>query len=90
MSIWSRLTASPASVPSLARRADDPKSSLIWEAFKADTEPKRSTQLDEFEARRDALLAQIRRGPQVKAVQTQKKAEVAEPKDFVEDQGGVY
>jgi penicillin-binding protein 1A len=68
----------------------DPKSSLIWEAFKADTEPKRSTQLDEFEARRDALLAQIRRGPQVQKVQREEKAATSEPKDFAEDQGGVY
>ena len=68
----------------------DPKSSLIWEAFKADTEPKRSTQLDEFEARRDSLIAQIRRGPQVRQAQEQQKAQAAEPKDFVEEQGGVY
>ena len=69
---------------------EDPKSSLIWEAFKQDTEPKRSTQLDEFEARRDALIAQIRRGPQVRQAQAQEKAHAAEPKDFVEEQGGVY
>ena len=68
----------------------DPKSSLIWEAFKADTEPKRSTQLDEFEARRDALIADLRRGPQVQKAQTEQKAQGAEPKDFVEEQGGVY
>jgi penicillin-binding protein 1A len=68
----------------------DPKSSLIWEAFKADTEPKRSTQIDEFEARRDALIAQLRRGPAVQKVERREKAQTAEPKDFVEEQGGVY
>ncbi len=69
---------------------EDPKGSLIWEAFKADTEPKRSTQLDEFESRRDAVIAQIRRGPQVRKAEPQAKAQAAEAKNFVEDQGGVY
>jgi penicillin-binding protein 1A len=70
---------------------DDPKPSIIWEAFKADTEPKRSTQLDEFEARRDALIAQLRRGPATPQANHQDKAQgPAEPKDFVEEQGGVY
>ena len=70
--------------------SDDPKSSLIWEAFKADTEPKRSTQLDEFEARRDALIAQLRRGPAAPQAGPEQNAQTAEPKDFVEEQGGVY
>ncbi len=100
---WSRLPAvAPADVHMVkvdritgkrvfqGEPGDDPKSSLIWEAFKADTEPKRSTQLDEFESRRDALIAQIRRGPQVQKVQPQAKAQTAEPKNFVEEQGGVY
>jgi penicillin-binding protein 1A len=101
---WSRLPATaPADVHMVkidrvtGKRAfagmpgDDPKSPLIWEAFKADTEPKRATQLDEFEARRDALIAQLKRGPQVKASQGVAKVEPTEPaKNFVEDQGGVY
>ncbi len=100
---WSRLPAvAPADVHMVkvdrvtGKRAfagdpgDDPKSSLIWEAFKADTEPKRSTQLDEFESRRDALIAQIRRGPQVRAAQQQQRGQAAEAGDFVEEQGGVY
>ena len=100
---WSRLTATaPADVHMVkidritGKRAfagtprDDPKSSLIWEAFKADTEPKRSTQLDEFEARRDALVASLRRGPAVQQAGPQEKAQAADPKDFVEEQGGVY
>jgi penicillin-binding protein 1A len=68
----------------------DPRSSIIWEAFKAETQPKRATQLDEFEARRDALIAQVRRGPQVQKAQVDDGAPAAEAKDFVEDQGGVY
>lgn len=46
---------------------DDPKSSLIWEAFKADTEAKRATRQEELTAARDALLASIRKGAQAKA-----------------------
>ena len=41
---------------------DDPKSSIIWEAFKADTEARRTTRRDELAAQRDQLLAAIRRG----------------------------
>jgi penicillin-binding protein 1A len=32
---------------------DDPKSAVIWEAFKAETEPKRSIRQDELAARGD-------------------------------------
>jgi penicillin-binding protein 1A len=100
---WSRLPAiAPADVHMVkvdrvtgkrvfaGEPGDDPKSSLIWEAFKADTEPKRSTQLDEFEARRDSLIAQLRHGPEAPKAQAQAKEQATEPKDFVEEQGGVY
>ncbi len=40
----------------------DPKSSIIWEAFKADTEAKRGIGGAELAAQRDALLAAIRKG----------------------------
>ena len=43
---------------------DDPKSSIIWEAFKADTEAKRTTRQDELEDQRNALIAAIRRAGQ--------------------------
>ena len=100
---WSRLPATaPADVHMVkidritGKRAftgmpgDDPKSSLIWEAFKADTEAKRATGLDEFEARRDALIVQLKRGPAVVQAQEEQKGQAADPKDFVEEQGGVY
>ncbi len=45
----------------------DPKSSVIWEAFKADTEPRRTTRQDEVAAQREALIAAIRKGSQPKA-----------------------
>ncbi len=39
----------------------DPKSALIWEAFKADSEAKRTTRQDELAAQRDQLIAAIKR-----------------------------
>ena len=45
----------------------DPKAAIIWEAFKADTEPKRSSKADEYLARRDEIIALIKKGRQIKA-----------------------
>ncbi|MFN5902851.1 MAG: penicillin-binding protein 1A [Novosphingobium sp.] len=42
----------------------DPRSGIIWEAFKADTEARRVTRQDELAKQRDALIATIRRGSQ--------------------------
>lgn len=46
---------------------DDPKSSIIWEAFKADSEIQRTTRQDDLAKQRDALIAQIRRGSQAQS-----------------------
>ena len=68
----------------------DPKSAVIWEAFKPDTEPPRSTRSDEIEAERKRLLELIGRGRTVaREQQVVEKAEEPE-EDFVEDQGGIY
>ncbi|WP_296680918.1 transglycosylase domain-containing protein [Novosphingobium sp.] len=40
----------------------DPKSGVIWEAFKADAEAKRSNGFEDLAKQRDALLAALRRG----------------------------
>jgi penicillin-binding protein 1A len=69
---------------------DDPKSAIIWEAFKADTEPPRATRLDQLAGERDRIVAAIRKLRQAKT-----QGGVTEPKeeegaDFVEQQGGVY
>ena len=70
---------------------DDPKSSIIWEAFKPDTEPKRSTRSDEVKAKREQLLAALRSGRQTAAAAPKvAQAQAAETKDFVEEHGGVY
>ncbi len=44
--------------------SDDANAAVIWEAFKADTEPRRNTRQEDITAARDALLAQLRRGSQ--------------------------
>lgn len=57
---------------------DDPKSSIIWEAFKADSEVARTTRQDDLAKQRDALIAQIRRGSQARTAETASE-EAAEP-----------
>ncbi len=54
---------------------DDPKSSIIWEAFKAESEVQRTTRQDDLAKQRDALIAQLRRGSQARSTE----AESSEP-----------
>lgn len=70
--------------------SDDPKASVIWEAFKPDTEPPRSTRQDEIETKRKEIMALIRRGGKAAAVAPKKAAPVEKQADFVEEQGGLY
>ena len=68
----------------------DPKSPIIWEAFKPDTEPRRSIGQGEMDAKARVLAAleqarAVRLGP---SAQTQRNA--GPPSDFVEEQGGIY
>jgi penicillin-binding protein 1A len=66
---------------------DDPRSAIIWEAFKPDTEPERYTRQDAIAAKRNEILALIRAGRQ-----NAESAVVDEPApDAVEfiDEGGV-
>ncbi len=44
--------------------SSDPKSAVIWEAFKPDTEPPRTTRQDEIAAKRAEILALLKRGRQ--------------------------
>ncbi|MFN2100565.1 penicillin-binding protein 1A [Altererythrobacter sp. MF3-039] len=67
---------------------DDPRADVIWEAFKPDTEPDRSTRLDEIAAKRDEILDLIRRARDADASRSRGRDD--EPSDFVEDQGGIY
>jgi penicillin-binding protein 1A len=68
---------------------NDPKASVIWEAFKPDTEPRQYAAEDEFTRRRDSLVAQIRQARQEREAASARAAGV-ETQDFAEEQGGLY
>lgn len=70
--------------------SDEPTAAVIWEAFKPDTEPPRSTRQDEIAAKRNEILEQIRRGREVQQAALGSSGRSDEPSDFVEDQGGIY
>jgi penicillin-binding protein 1A len=55
---------------------DDPKSAIIWEAFKPETEPRRSLRSEEVEASKAAAKAETRRAER--------------SGDFAADRGGIY
>ncbi|MBA3055920.1 MAG: penicillin-binding protein [Sphingomonadales bacterium] len=69
---------------------DDPRSAIIWEAFKADTEPPRATRLDQLAAQRDAIVNAIRKLRQAESAQADGGMKEEAGADFVEQQGGVY
>ena len=69
---------------------DDPRGAIIWEAFKPDTEPPRSTRRDEIEAKRKEILALIRRGQEGAASASGEGENGQALEDFVEEQGGIY
>jgi len=66
----------------------DPRSGIIWEAFKPDTEPDRATRQDEIAAKRDEILNLIRASRDATGAGNEGNA--GEPSDFVEEQGGIY
>jgi penicillin-binding protein 1A len=69
---------------------DGPKPAVIWEAFKPDTEPPRTTRADDLARQRDQLLAAIARGREAEQRQSQGAGGLNESRDFAEEQGGVY
>ncbi|MDD3799743.1 MAG: penicillin-binding transpeptidase domain-containing protein, partial [Novosphingobium sp.] len=69
--------------------SDDPKAAIIWEAFKPDTEPRRSTRQDEIDAMRQEILDLLRRGREAEA-QRRAGGSGEQPGNFAEEQGGVY
>ena len=73
-----------------AEPGTDPKAGIIWEAFKPDTEPTRTTRADDLAKQRDALFAAIARGKQAHQQQRQDATKPSETRDFAEEQGGVY
>ncbi|MEQ5786552.1 transglycosylase domain-containing protein [Erythrobacter sp. NFXS35] len=69
---------------------DDPRSAIIWEAFKPDTEPERFTRQDEIAARRNEILQLLRAGRESAAGAVVDNDSPESRRDFVIDQGGIY
>ena len=68
----------------------EPTASVIWEAFKPDTEPRRSQRQDEIDAMREQILAQLERRARGPARPQPRARPQEEPEDFAEEQGGIY
>jgi penicillin-binding protein 1A len=60
---------------------DEPKAAVIWEAFKPESEPRRSIRRDEMANRPPEKVA---RKVQVQRTDTQRDS------DFLQNQGGIY
>ena len=69
---------------------DDPRAAVIWEAFKPDTEPRRTRRQDETDQLRELILAQLRRGNANATGGGDETREAQPPTDFAEEQGGLY
>lgn len=72
-----------------AEPTNDPLSSVIWEAFKPDTEPRRTQRQDQIDVMRDLILAQLRRREGAGSGDSGDRPEVV-PDNFAEEQGGIY
>ena len=69
---------------------DDPRAAVIWEAFKPDTEPRRTRRQDETDQLRELILAQLRRADASATSGGDEARETQAPGDFAEEQGGLY
>ena len=69
---------------------DDPRASVIWEAFKPDTEPRRTGRQDEADQLRELILAQLRRSSGSGQGGDDEASDEPPPTDFAEEQGGLY
>lgn len=67
----------------------DPKASIIWEAFKPDTEPRRTIGAGELTAKEQILNA-LRQAQASRAAAAAKAQQNTTGRDFVEEQGGIY
>ncbi len=73
-----------------AKPTSDPHAAIIWEAFKAETEPPRETREDQLTAQRNAVLGAIKRAKQANAPPKAAEESPAPQGNFAEQQGGVY
>src|SRR5690606_17387722 len=71
--------------------SDAPQAAVIWEAFKPDTEPRRSRRQGQADALRELGLAQVRRGEGNGAsARGATGGEGEQQTDCVEESGGIY
>ncbi|MXP25322.1 PBP1A family penicillin-binding protein [Altererythrobacter indicus] len=68
--------------------SNEPLASVIWEAFKPDTEPRRNARQDEIDALRELAISQLRRSEE--RAKAGPKANSGAPGNFAEEQGGIY
>ncbi|MCD1621325.1 penicillin-binding protein 1A [Citromicrobium bathyomarinum] len=73
-----------------APASTDDNAAVIWEAFKPDTEPPRSTRASEIAAQRQEFLDLIRRARRAKNEAALAAEREEPPESFVEEQGGIY
>ena len=65
----------------------EPKAAVIWEAFKPESEPRRSIRRDQIAARSDASAAQARSAASRARARA---ADQARDSDFLQREGGIY
>ena len=70
--------------------SDEPMAAVIWEAFKPDTEPRRTGRQDEADQLRELILAQLRRSSNASQNSRREPTDEPPPTDFAEEQGGLY
>ncbi len=68
---------------------DERKASVIWEAFKPDTEPKRTVRAEEMTAK-EAVIEALKRARAARGLPAQSDEGGSVEGDFVEEQGGIY
>jgi penicillin-binding protein 1A len=68
---------------------DEAKASIIWEAFKPDTEPKRTVRAEEISTK-EAVLDALRKARAARGQAAPSADSGSGEGDFVEEQGGVY
>ncbi len=74
--------------------SDDPRSAVIWDVFKPETEPRRSIRKEELLARLEAKKAQIRAAKLAARNRSGDNGRGNRPaqndNDFLQDEGGIY
>jgi len=70
--------------------SEDPKSGIIWEAFKPDTEPARATRQDQISAEREMIMNAIRKLRAAQTPQAGGDGHEGVGADFLEEGGVIY